>query len=86
MDETKRIKKLKVRGYKDPWANLAAAVLHGGVAAHDELFLKSNWCSTLVDLVSLASEMEDSCVSIGDGDGVHAATEQKRRAVHGGAE
>lgn len=84
MDETKRIKKLKVRGYKNPWANLAAAILHGGVAAHDEFFLKSEWCSTLVDLVSLASEMEDSCVSIGDG--VHAATEQKRRAVQGGAE
>lgn len=83
MDETKRIKKLKVRGYKDPWANLAAAVLHGGVAAHDEFFLKSEWCSTLVDLVSLASEMEDSCVSVGDG--VHASAEQKHR-THGARE
>lgn len=75
MDETKRIKKLKVRGYKDPWANLAAAVLHGGVAAHDELFLKSKWCSTLVDLVSLASDIEDSHISVGDG--VHASSGRK---------
>lgn len=77
MDARVRIKQLKVRGYKDPWANLAAAIIHGGVAAHDDLFLKSKWCETLVDLVSLASEMEDNCVSIGNG--VHVAIEQKHR-------
>lgn len=77
MDAQVRIKQLKVRGYKDPWANLAAAIIHGGVAANDDLFLKSKWCETLTDLVSLASEMEDSRLS--PGSGVHASAEQKHR-------
>lgn len=75
MDAQVRIKQLKVRGYKDPWANLAAAIIHGGVAANDDLFLKSKWCETLTDLVSLASEMEDSRLS--PGRGIHAAVEQR---------
>lgn len=77
MDARVRIKQLKVRGYKDPWANLAAAIIHGGVAAHDDLFLKSKWCETLTDMVSLASDIEDSYISVGDG--VHAAIKQKHR-------
>lgn len=75
MDAQVRIKQLKVRGYKDPWANLAAAIIHGGVAANDDLFLKSKWCETLTDLVSLASEIEDSRLS--PGSGIHAAQEQR---------
>lgn len=33
--------------YKDPWANLAAAIIRSGEIAEDTSFLKSDWCATL---------------------------------------
>lgn len=61
MDEDlrKKVKQIKVRGFSDPWANLAAAILHTGIASHDELFLNSKWARQLIDMVDLASELDD---------------------------
>lgn len=36
------------------WALLAAAIVKSGQLEEDEHFLKSEWCSTLTDLVSLS--------------------------------
>ena len=36
------------------WALLAAAIVKSGQDSDDEVFLKSEWCSTLTDLVSLS--------------------------------
>lgn len=36
------------------WALLAAAIVRSGQLEEDEYFLKSEWCSTLTDLVSLS--------------------------------
>lgn len=44
---------------KDGWAMLAAAIIDSGLRANDESFLKSEWCQTLKDLVSLSVELHD---------------------------
>lgn len=80
----KEDKQVKVRGFSDPWANLAAAIIHTGVQCHDELFLKSKWCAMLADMISLASEIEDSRSSVGSG--IHATAEQRNRQRPGGTE
>lgn len=61
MDENlrKKVKQIKARSFSDPWANLAAAVLHSGVVCHDEFFLKSSWAKDLADLVDLATARDD---------------------------
>lgn len=33
------------------YIQLAAAIVNSGIAAHDEVFLKSEWCQELIDAV-----------------------------------
>lgn len=77
--------KLAIRKFSDPWANLAAAVLHSGIAAHDELFLKSKWAETLSDICDLANLAEDARRSKGVGL-LHGSVNKNKSNPKGGAE
>lgn len=35
----------------DNYIQFAAAIVNSGIAAHDEVFLKSDWCQELIDAV-----------------------------------
>ena len=43
--------------YHDGYANLAAAIIAGGVRCHDTRFLKSGWCDTLREICKLDDQM-----------------------------
>ena len=45
------------KGYHDPYANLAAAILESGARHNDTRFLKSDWAETLRDICALDDEM-----------------------------
>lgn len=47
---------MKKGSYYNPWANLAAAIIHSGEQANDTHFLESDWCETLRELCRLDDE------------------------------
>lgn len=66
------------RGYHDPYANLAAAILDSGKRCNDTRFLESDWAETLRDMCSLDDEMYGGRIMTATNVRVHKNTSHLR--------